>query len=376
MILEIARPEDSWDLKQFFKEFTVGELIEFKIDRHDDFFLPYDIQSDQHVTYILRDPQNRSIQGAATFVIQNVWLGGKLRTIAVGRDLRITPNRQAILSWGQYFQPVLDEIKRAYDVDYFFSILNISEAKILNTFVRPRHLKRPWPRYHLFRRFNLVSLHGILPGTKNPLPHLRIRKADASLHDDLLYYILQKKKSKDLSTVYDKSSAENFIARWEGLNLSDFYVALDSQNNIVGCVAPWSAARVQEYIPYKYNNVAHNFRQFLKFGKWLGWTKTLTKPVPRLKREAPLNFRYLTGFQADNEDIFEALLWRVYHEVHPHEFLVYLQMRQDLHMRPPRGWVAARHPYGLYCLLPPEEDIPDFLHPSNDQPCDWEAFYV
>lgn len=376
MILEVARPEDSWDLKQFFKQFTVGDLLEFKIDRPEDFFLPYDIQSEQHVTYILRDPMDKSIQGAATFIIQNAWLGNRLQTVAIARDLRITPNRQAIMSWGQYFQPVLDEIKKAYGVDYFFSVLNMSEAKVLNTFIRPRQHKRPWPRYHLFRRFNIVSLHGMLPGVENPLPHMRIRKADASMHDDLMYYILQNRKNKELSQVYDRASFENFIKRWKNLNLSDFYVALDNDGRIVGCVAPWSAAQVQEYIPYNYNKVAHNFRQFLKFGKWFGWTRTLTKPVPRLKREAPLNFRYLTCFLADNEDIFEALLWRVYHEVQPYEFLVYLQMRTDLHMRPPRGWVSAKLSYGLYCLVPHEEELPDFLHPSYDRPCDWEPFYV
>ena len=376
MILEIARPENSWELKQFFGQFTVGELIELKIDRHDDFFLPYDIQSDQHITYTLRDSKDKSLQGVATFVIQNMWLGGRLQTVAIGRDLRISHNRGAIMAWGQHFQPVLDEIRKAYDVDQFFSVLNVSDAKVLNTFVRPRNTKRPWPRYHLFRRFNLVSLHGTLPGAQNPLPHLRIRKVDETMEEALIYYILQKKKDRDLSALYDRASTENWVSRWQGLNLKDFYIAVDSQNNIIGCVAPWSAAQVQEYIPYHYNQVAHNFRQFLKFGKWLGWTRTLTKPVHRLKQEAPLNFRYLTGLLADNEDIFESLLWRVFNEIHPHEFLVYLQMRNDLHMRPPKRWVSTRLPYGLYCLLKTEQSLPDFLHPSNDRVCDWEPFYV
>jgi hypothetical protein len=376
MILEVARPEDNWDLKQFFRQFTTGELIEFKIDRPLDFFTPYDIQSDTHVTYLLRRPEDRSIQGAATFVIRNVWLDQKIQTIAIARDLRIMPNRQALLAWGQSFSPVLDEIRRAYHVDYFFSVLNMSDVKILNTFIRPRHLKRPWPRYHLFRRFNLVSVHGVLPFTENPLPHMRIRRADPSLEKALVQFIVGKKGNRELSTLYDQASVEEWIHRWQGLKLSDFYVALDSDDNIVGCVAPWSAGQIQEYIPYRYNQLAHNFRQFLKFGKWLGWTRTLTKPVNRLKREAPLNFRYLTCFLADNEDIFEALLWRVFHEIHPHEFLVYLQMRQDLHMRAPRGWIAALQPHGIYCLLPPETEAPAFLHPRNENLCDWEAFWV
>lgn len=376
MILEIARPEDSWELKQFFRSFTVGELIQLKIDRHDDFFLPYDIQSDQHVTYVLRRPEDRSLQGVATFVIQNLWLGDRLRTVAIGRDLRINPNRGAIMGWGQHFQPVLEEIRKAYDVDYFFSSLNISDARTLNAFVRPRTMKRPWPRYHLYRRFNIVSLHGVWPGATNPLPHLRIRKVDPEFEEALIYYILQKKKDRDLSCTFDRTSTEKWITRWQGLSMKDFYIALDSQDNIIGCVAPWSSAQVQEYIPYDYNSVAHNFRQFLKFGKWLGWTRALTKPVHRLKQEAPLNFRYLTGLLADNEDIFEALLWRVFNEIHPHEFMVYLQMRQDLHMRPPKSWVHAKIPHAMYCLLRPDQEVPDFLHPSHDSTATWEAFYV
>lgn len=372
MKLEIAKPENSKDLAEFFKSFVIHGTVEIKIDRMGNFFAPYDIQSEQHITYQLSTSEG--IEGVASFLIKDVAFNGDIARVAIGKDLRISTNRRAVLEWSQHFLPVLEELKSTLKVQHFFSILSMSDLQALNAFVRPRDLKRPLPRYHLFRRFNIVSLHGQFPWAKNPLPHLRIRRGGPHNVDALIDYIVKKSKERDLSTVYGESSFYDKWERWKGLKLEDFLIAFDAKENIIGCVAPWSSGGVQEFIPMSYSLPAHNFRQFLKFGKLLGWTRPLTKPYSRLKMEASFNFKYLNFLFANNPDIFEALLWKAYRESKENEFLVYAQLRSEFQFRPPLTWISASLPFGLYALLHPEQEPPDFLNPRNERPIEIEPF--
>lgn len=376
MKLEVAQGQDSTELREFFKRFPSGGNIDLKMDRPRDFFLRYAVESDQYITYCLRDEKNQTLEGAASFIIKNVLLNKEETTVAFARDLRISQHRKAVLSWGQHVLPVMREIEKTMGAKNFFSILNMNEAQALNTFLRPRDHRRGLPRYYLYRRFHLVSLHGRFPWSTNPLPKMKIRRASTRTWDALIQYIVKKSQQKNLANTWTAEKFNEKIERWRGLDLSDFLVAMDSHDNVVGCVAPWSAGGIEEFIPMKYSLRAHNFRQFLKFGRWLGWTRTLTKPFSRLKVEAPLNFRYLCFLNADNENIFESLLHAAFDEARENEFLVYLQMRSDLTLRRPLDWISTKSPYGLYAMLSPELDPPAFLHPRDDQPVELEPFFA
>ena len=376
MKLEVAGSSHNQGLVEFYKTFPTPGLVQLKVDRGQNFYKPYELQSDRHITYVMQDEESGKIEGSASFVINNVLLEGQISPVAFGRDLRISSNRKAILSWAHHFLPAMAEIEKKFEIAHFFSILNMAEAKALNAFVRPHQVRRPLPRYFLFRRFNLVSLHGQFPWANPPLASVHIRRGSFRQQDALVGYLLRKSKERDLSTIWDRQSFEDKLKRWEGLNLENFLIAYDSSENIVGCVAPWSSRQVQEFVPLQYSLVAHNFRQFLKFGKLLGWTRTLTKPITRLQMEAPMHFRYLSFLNADNEDIFDNLAHAAYNEAEDNEFLVYTQMRSDLHLRKPPGWVGARIPYGLYCMVPPDRQAPSFLHPNNENHVEIEPFFV
>ncbi len=374
MQLELAKPEHSQQLSDFYKEFTRKGNVELKVNRHGKFFSPYEIQSDQHLTYILKE--NDQIEGLASFVIRDVFLDNKVKTVAFGRDLRISSNRRAVVEWTKHFLPVMQEIQQAFGCQYFFSVMSGNDVQASNAFIRPRTMKRPLPHYHMFRRFNLTTLHGQMPWAKNPLPHLRIRHGSPQMEDALIYYVLQKSREKDLATTWDFDSFADKMSRWKNFEISDFLIAVDKDENIVGCVAPWSAGGIQDYIPLEYGLRGHNFRQFLKFGELFGWTRSITKPVTRLKTEEPLRFNYLNFLHADNEDIFEALLWAAYERSSKKEFLVYSQTRTEFMYRKPIDWIGARIPYSVFLLLQPDQKIPDFMRPTNERAIEIEPFFV
>lgn len=376
MKLELAQGHDSSELNAFFKSFPSDGPIDLKMDRPRDFFLRYSVESDQYLTYTMRDEKTKSLEGFATFIIKNLLVNQQEVTVAFARDLRISQNRKAILSWGQHVLPVMQEIEKTMGAKIFFSILNMNEVKALNTFLRPRDDRRELPRYYLYRRFNIVSLHGRFPWSQNPLPTMKIRRASARNWDAVANYIINKSKNKNLSSTWSPEKLSEQMERWRGLDVSDFLVAFDRNDNVVGCVAPWSSGGIEEFIPMSYGLRAHNFRQFLKFGRWLGWTRALTKPYSRLKVEAPLNFRYLCFLNANNEDIFQSLLHASFDEARENEFLVYLQMKSDLTLRRPLDWISAQSAYGLYAMVPPQQEPPQFLHPRDDQQVELEAFFA
>lgn len=376
MKLEMAKPEEGAELAQFFKKFPLHGPVEILVDRRQDFYRPGQIQSETQLTYTLREEQTNELMGVAAFAIAETLVRGQLTRVAYGRDLRILQTRKAVMGWTQHFLPVMEEVRKVFGVEHFITLMNLHEIKAMNAFIRPRPGKRPLPHYFSHRRFNLVSLHGRFPWAPTPLTSIRIRRGSAHLEDALIAYIVRKSLQKDFCLVHSEESFRELLGRWEGLKISDFLVALDANDNIIGCCAPWSSGGIEDYIPLKYNLVGHNFRQFLKFGKNFGWTRALTKPIYRLGMEASLNFRYLNFLFADNEDIFESLAWIAYEEAQENEFLVYAQARSDLHLRRPMSWVSAKMPYALYALVPPEAETPDFLHPSNDRPASIEPFFV
>lgn len=375
MKLEIAQASENQAILDFFKGFPLKGLLELKLDRRGDFFGPYSVESDRFRTYLLKDAET-NIQGMASFIVKEVLLEGKVTTVAFGRDLRISTNRRAITEWADHFVPTLKEMKRDHGVEHFFAALNMAETPALNAFVRPRNLKRVLPRYYNYRNFNLVTVHGRFPWAENPVPHLQMRSGSSSSADALIYYLTQKNRTRNLATYWDGYSFFKQLQRWRGLRLEDFLVAFDAKNNIVGCCAPWSSEGIEEYIPLEYSMKAHNFRQFLKFGKLLGWTRPLTKPSYRLQFEEHMQYQYLTHLFADNEDIFEAMLWSAFDRARSKDFLVYSQFRNDVIYRKPLNWVATRIPHGLYSMLPPDQSPPGFLSPSNETPVAFEPFFV
>ncbi len=372
--LRIATPDDNKALIQFHKQFPISAHGHFSIDRCHNYFTPYEIHGEQSITYIIC--RGQEILGKVSFVIQDLLLDGKIRPVAFGRDLRITHDRHVILSWGKHFVPVVEEVFHTFGVKHLFSVMSLSEMKALNTFIRPRNERRELPRYHLYRRFNFVSLHGQLPCAKMKLPHVRVKKASEHHLDALIYYICQKSFQRNLSSVWDSQSFHQKLERWNNLKLEDFLLAVDQNDNIIGCCAPWSARGVQEHIPLNYDSRGHNFQQFLKLSSYFGYGRKISPAVSEIKKEFPLDEYYLSFLFADNEDIFERLLWSAYDEVGPNGFLVYNQMRSEMIYRRPHHWISAQLPFGVYYINLPDKDPPKFIFPQNEFPIEMESFFI
>lgn len=373
MKLEIATTQNDKELRSFFEQYSLKGLVDVRPSRPQGFFKPYGLHSDEWKTYCLRDDSGE-VQAIASFVFRQTLLGDKLRKVAWATDLRVAPLRRPLLEWSQNFLPVVRSVYEEHGAETIFSVINRSDALLQNVFLRPRSPKRQWPRYHLYRKFDLITLHGRFPWAPKPLKYVKIVRAEASMKEDLINYLQDRSQYRPFSSIWDRESFEERIRRIPGLRVEDFFIAYDIKDKVVGCVASWNGESIQEFRPLSYTLRAHNFRQFLKFARAFGWTRPLTKPVRSTGFEAPLHFRYLLYPFATNEDVFASLLHKAFKDAKPNEFLMYARSEQDFRRNPPKGWIAAELPYSLYTLVPPEAPTPDFLDPRNRENPEIEAY--
>ena len=216
MILEVAQMQNNDELLEFYRRFPLDGLINLRADRSKDFFKYYGLQSDQYLTYILRSKDK--IMGVVSFIVDQVVIEGKPTLVAWARDLRVSNERAAILGWSEHIQPVFEEIKKLFHVEYFFSTLNLSEEKALNTFIRPRSQKRFLPRYFLYRKFQLVTAHGFYPWARQSWPQLKIRRGSSKNQDALLDYLIRSSQNYSFYSAKNKDLLLEKIERWAGFD--------------------------------------------------------------------------------------------------------------------------------------------------------------
>jgi hypothetical protein len=365
-----ATEQDNDQLLSFFNSFKNKGRFEYQQHRSGDFFAPYGLQSDRHETYTLRD-KDKSILGTVSFVHREVLHESKLINITTAHDLRIAPSRKAVLNWSQYFLPTIERILA--ENDYVFSAINFRELTAVNTFVRPRQMRRNLPRYNLFRRFSLHSVHGRLPWTPQPLKTLEIRRAEPRDWEELISYLTTKRRTRAFSTHWNRVQTQFQFAEKLGLSPNDFVIARAKSGSIVGCFALWNDREFRQFKITELDTVGENLRAFLKFAKPLGFSHAMPRSEDG---NIDLNFQYLLYLEVQNPDIFESLLHYALNTVSKNEFLVYMRFENDRKLIPPRSWIATEMPYGLYSIIPPGKELPNFLDPDYIETPDIEAFQL
>ncbi|MFN7454606.1 MAG: hypothetical protein ACK5RO_08090, partial [Pseudobdellovibrionaceae bacterium] len=127
MQLEIAGESDNVKLLQFYESHPLHTWMDLKVERYKDFFAPYRWQSEDFRTYVLRD-DDQSIQAVATFIFRDTFYNGKPTRIALATDLKVSSSRKAILSWGQHFLPVMEQIQAEKNLSHIFSHISLTET--------------------------------------------------------------------------------------------------------------------------------------------------------------------------------------------------------------------------------------------------------
>ncbi|OFZ29790.1 MAG: hypothetical protein A2622_11280 [Bdellovibrionales bacterium RIFCSPHIGHO2_01_FULL_40_29] len=361
-----ATSEDSQRLNTFFTSIPITGAIQIKIAREEQFFSFYQRLGLPYKTYLLED--GHELLGTASFLIRELKFKDKILKIAQGCDLRIAPNRKAILSWSKFFLPLLEEIRQIEHCDGFITSINHTESQSMNAFIRPKMRRSEQPAYSLARKYNLVSIHGSYPWQPSLNENITVRPYNSSDKDALIQFISKQLKGHDFAPKELSEDVAAYIQRSFLYSWSQFLIAFSRDKKIIGCVQPISSSLLQDYLPQEYDQQAHNFRQFLKVAQWLQIGRRLTKPYSRSKQQEALHFRMLHFFLFEHAEVQKALLQAAYTTSKQNEFLIYAYEKSDYVKRPPRGSIYAEIPYGLYNIETPDRDALTELTLNNDQP--------
>jgi hypothetical protein len=354
-----ATEKDGPLLSQFYFETEVPGPIHYKVKRVGSFFDHYRQQSEKFSTYFLKNPDGQ-IEASASFIFRPAVVDGKLQNIGYATDLRVSPTRRAVLTWSQHFLPVLEAERAAHDCQFVFTTVPESQKSAYNAFVRPRGLRREMPRYFLFRKFKIVSLHGLWPFHAKPLHGINVQHVKPTDWDALSQYIYSHAQRRPLHYFPTPESILENLKQWSTLNKNHFLLAKDRKDKIIGCLAPWNPKPVQELIVQNYDNPTKNLQDILRIFSMFRFSHALPK------ENSPLSLQFLTHNQADNPDIFYSLLYHAYMNSKKEDVLLYPHYQGELHTVPPRSFISGEMDQGFYCVLSPTDPIPDFLKPSSN----------
>lgn len=354
MNLLVASENDSDRIKNFYGDTVESEYLSYRNHRTGSFFEPYKKYSSDFVTYILVDDEE-TVHAVATLLFREGYLNGEKQIIGYATDLKVSSNRKAILSWSNHFLPVLLQEREKRKCKYVFTVVTHAHKQAYNAFIRPRSPKRKLPRYHLFRRFQAVSLHGLLPFVREPLESIETGHAIEQDKEALTSYILKQTKKLPYHISENQEEFWSEPNQLFGQNLSDFIIAQDTKKNIVGCTLPWSGSNHQDVLIDQFEGQGHSLYNGLKFLSYLGMAKALPSAGSKL------NYKFLTHFYFDNPDIFTALLRKAWESCDKNEFLSFCHFKDNFRTRLPKSYIKSKLSCGLYCLLAPEDSIPDFL---------------
>ncbi len=352
-----ATETDSERLKNFVNHqpFLVNAPVEIVTDRKGSFFDKYRLQSQDFVTYIMENKDGQ-IEGIASMIFRKTIINGEETLTGFATDLRITNSRHAIVQWPDLLLPALSQAAQERNCQYVFSILNATQTHAYNALIRPRSQRRSIPRYYLYRKYDLITLHGRIPFTNLPfLSTVRIEPMSTNDLEPLAQYLKSKAIHKPLSFPYSADLLNHRFQTWPGFEMKNFLIAKDSQKNIIGCAAPWKASQISSIIISKYSGFGETIYSFSKWLSYLNFVKRLPPEGQELK------IKFLTHLYADNPDIFATILSEAFQITQKNELICYPHFEKTPLTMPQRNFLTSRMPFSIYTVMPPETPLPEFL---------------
>lgn len=352
-----ASQNDSDRLIQFFASNPLPGKLSLNIHRQGDFFSKYKLFSKDFVTFMIVDKKNE-VHGIASLNFIPAIIEGEEQTIAIATDLRVEKSRKALLTWSDNFLNRIVEEREKRNCKYIFTPIGRSRISAFKSFIRPRSVSRNFPRYHLFRKFNVVTIHGMYPFSTSPLSTIDLVQAQTSDIDQLQNYIAYQQNLRPLYFPQKHEDLLKHIENWPGLRLSDFILAKDKNNNIIGCMSLWDGSKIETYTPVSKTKRVQTFERTINALSLIGVTH------PFLGKSNTLHIKQINHLYADNPDIFYTMLRHAYKTTPKTYFLSYIHFENQLKYLPARSFISQSVPYNFYCLLAPNDPVPSFLKPT------------
>lgn len=330
-----------------------GDLV-LSTRRDPDFFGLYTMQRGDTECWVY-ESQGRNV-GFAAVQMRDGWLAGRAARVGYLGDLRFdfSASRARVLE--RHYAAVLERARSVHGVEAFYTAVLASNVAALRALVRRRAERSAQPRYHLLRRFDMVSIQfaGRRPARRVAYDVRTAVAADAAA---IALLLDRDHRARPFGYRFDDGEWEHRLARWPGLGLERTYLAFDRAGRLVGVTSAWNPASVKRY-------------RVLDYRGGMRWARRLYNPAARLMGWAPLpapgqDFRYFylvnTSIEGDVPVVFRALLERIYddHRGRGEHFFSTCEYENDPLAPALRGFLTRRLSFHLYTVTPADAPAPD-----------------
>ena len=363
--MQIVRADSSHDaaLMDFFSQQSIRGEMELRFVRDKSFFKKLDMFCQQHATYISQDDAG-TIMATASIFFEQVYIHGQEKKICWLTDLRIGANKKQAYQWLKDLFAQVFQDARTQGAEHIFSAVFREDRESLRSLTRPRARHESLPQFLHMKNFDLVSLHGKLPGSRPFLSGLQIENLNTNRLEELSQFLNSHTERRLLGKCYSPEILAHRLENWEAFHRENFFVCYDKNRRLVGSFALWDIASFEKIQVIALTEHAQNFYQLTRWLSFLGLARPLPRPGDFLQ------FSYLTHLYCNNSDIFEEIIHFAYSQ-NSGKALIYPQFEDHFIQLPPKKFLHQNLSFGLYTILPqgqrpseqlrqsPFEDPPD-----------------
>ncbi len=355
-----AGPRDAKALSRFISQGLLKGPIDLRVQRSEQFFEMYEYMGEKHETYAMENTEG-DLVGCFTFLVRRVHIRGVLTPVGFIHDLRIATTRDTIRAFTQRFFPLITELQSG--VEHVFTMTSESQDHLFQTLIRPAGSNRAeTPRFHLVRRFEVIGVHGRYPQIRPDRISVTVDRAKSTDTEALAAYLQKQSKRRLFGSNFELPQFKERLASWPGFSIEKFFIARDSGDKIVGCVAPFEIDRSQSIRADRYHGTAGTARFAINLFAWTG----CVHPLPNDGEPLPLSF--LTHLNADNTDIFMSLVQAVRDQTDDTRSLIYSHFENNPMTIPEFPLVTSRFPFSLFVLVAPGSPTPSFIRSTMLEP--------
>jgi hypothetical protein len=302
-----AGVSDNAALCETFAGITMDADLQLSIRRDPDFMALYRMQTDCWECWV--GERGGEIVGLGALLARSGYLDGAAVRVGYLGDLRVSPRVPGALRLlAQLYGPALDRFAESSGCDFFLTTIIASNSRALRALTSDRSRQLGIPRYQLLQRFDIRAVHLVLP-RRRVTGGFVVRRALQADIPPLASFLDADSRRRPFGYVLDELELRRRLARWPGLDISDFYLAFDGES-LVGCCAAWDATPVKRTVVKAYRGSM----------QWVRRVHDAAAPLLRVPRlpvgGEPLRYAYLTHLAIPGDDpaVMRALLEAVYRD--------------------------------------------------------------
>lgn len=306
--VRLASDADTAALCETFAGLTMDADLQLSIRRDPDFMALYRMQTETWECWV--GEQAGKIVGMGALLARDGYLDGRPVRVGYLGDLRVSPRLpHGLRVVGQLYGPVLDRFAAENRCNFFLTTIIASNTRALRALTSDRSRQIGIPDYHLLQRFDIRAVHLALP-RRRAKGGCEVRRAAEPDLPAIGAFLDADSRRRPFGYVLDQAELRRRLARWPGLSISDFYLAIDRGGAIVGCCAAWDASPIKRTVVLAYRGSM----------RWVKRGYDLAAPllgVPKLPSGGQaLKYAYLTHVAVPSDDpaIMRALLEAAYRD--------------------------------------------------------------